>query len=1505
MINQGRIITAVNSCLRQKRNIDFELNKKGVCAGLAGLYIKYALENKTTEFFNILERLSKLPKDYKLGCDPEISDFIIQIEKTFSPGQYSNYQIGQGDIDKVITIDNKPIKNEFNFGLITDAKKWEDILSAVTFNNRGYLILSQSHAISIFYKHDTYFIYDPNSNQKPKEFHSPKEVLQELTKCFRYPKDLYGLSIRVFTKMDAQPVNYPSAKQLRQIAFFNESDKKRILALGDTTYQSTEFAACARDIDTLVYLASNNCMDWNNLTVEYLRPEFNELLLKQPKTEKLKNTLLVSIDLHINIGNTAMVEHLINHYLQIFIANEEQSALKTALQKSFDILHKNNIAVMKKVQNNDYFLHLFDRFGLSNTDQTFTNYNHLKLLGLINSESPPETYERFLKTLSTQQLIAQIQMTAMFNQHYALKLLINQLIKRKINFKDLPSVFDKELLQKINAITLETLFQNGFTVNFDEPELINVCAQRLDKTIFELYIRAYYQQSQQQIGEHIDKNSYESLDLETKIGPVPLINALIILGKNTHIKKAWKNNIKSKIIQSALLEAILSENIDISLFLQQQLAKRQEIIDPDTLDYLYQTAIKEENYTILSVLVQLGFNILNNTKYIKTLFYISLDNNDFSIIENCIVQANHQIRKIVLENALNFNCQTIIKQFRETDPKLFDTLFQDWVKQTDPRTRDNHLAKLNAEADQLSAGTFRLTLVEAEQKEFIKYCFHHKLFKLANALASPITLTNLELKQLLGELIESKNELGVFHLLKNYPDLTQETNLIKALLENNFFKAINGLLNKNITLSDEIYLKIFEAAFIYDNQEVVKTLLAKKKITSTTQFTLPLSEQFKEAIKKGHISILELFINSDVDFGINFKELFICSCEQKQAAVANALLSRDLQLDEKEICDAVKQLFDEPSSASIFEAIYQNAHGRLYSMLLKAKIHHPKSELLRTIRNSIHDPKFQKTALYLSTPPLKKALLERSVENFIKFFNQTTLPVNPDKDTLALLSDPGMTPKILDIIEKKYSLDSLIQKALNQGEWAIIANILACCTKEELSLEIQKQIDCNHKKIIQAYIEAVETHYEKEDLRPHLFTLLQGLSEDPKALHQLAAPYFDLIQETLSSIELKMINNGVNLNGHIYRHALSNKKFYEGLDRIHKIFTACHSTIIESKIDLKDPIENPNIVMQFAQIKALMAEYDIVPDYLTEEHSELLNRLANNPRFKAVCEQELHIFSLMKQYNLGQKSLEISSTQVQLDFKDTVSTLDLALTQAKLPITFVIPEIQFHINSLKRIPKKEELGQPGELNKPNKEEKTIKPVSNEKLLQEDLLKTLKNKAVKGITSYFGHRNATLSYLSYYFDYERGKIRTKHYLNLIKSAKTKEEIYVLQYALFVNSNGKQLKKDVAQALGYTNENSAKSKLKEIIKQSSLSKYSAYLDSIIKSLNSKINSNNPRKTGELFSKEIRALRQLSQPLSPLGKFSMFQPEHAQLKQSLCQWIVSWFGFCENRKENRLSQ
>ncbi len=85
MSPKSRIIDALTLCLKQKSNKDFKLNKSAAYTGLADLYEHYALESNPDQFFEAFEQLCKIPDDYRLGDNPILDNFIIQLEKVFHP----------------------------------------------------------------------------------------------------------------------------------------------------------------------------------------------------------------------------------------------------------------------------------------------------------------------------------------------------------------------------------------------------------------------------------------------------------------------------------------------------------------------------------------------------------------------------------------------------------------------------------------------------------------------------------------------------------------------------------------------------------------------------------------------------------------------------------------------------------------------------------------------------------------------------------------------------------------------------------------------------------------------------------------------------------------------------------------------------------------------------------------------------------------------------------------------------------------------------------------------------------------------------------------------------------------------------------------------------------------------------------------------------------------------------------------------------------------------------
>lgn len=315
---------------------------------------------------------------------------------------------------------------------------------------------------------------------------------------------------------------------------------------------------------------------------------------------------------------------------------------------------------------------------------------------------------------------------------------------------------------------------------------------------------------------------------------------------------------------------------------------------------------------------------------------------------------------------------------------------------------------------------------------------------------------------------------------------------------------------------------------------------------------------------------------------------------------------------------ATKQLFGEQAISDLFETVYLQSYARLYQFLLKSNIEHPRASLLTSIQNPQEDPTYQQTELYLN--PLKRAVKEKNEVVFKALFSQSSLPSTPDNGILTFLKDPVIFSSVLSLFEKKYTLNALISEALKQQEWAVLAHLLEKRKFSDVAAELQQTIQEHGMEIVKAYLDNLETHYEKTDVRPQLFKLLEH--KNAYVLGQLAVHYQEVIGKTLERIELNMLNKQLDLNHQIYRYAFSLQSFNKAMDEVRKIFDQCQKIITEQQIDLEKSINNPELTNFLMQIKTIMAGHNITPNYLDDEHINLLKKLVENPRFKIICEHE-------------------------------------------------------------------------------------------------------------------------------------------------------------------------------------------------------------------------------------------------------------------------------------------
>lgn len=870
MPHQSKIINAINYCLKQNNNLDIEFNVEGVCAGLAGLYVKYSLENNTQAFFSILDQLSKLPGNYKLGDNPTLDKFIIQIEQVFNFGKY-NPQLQQGDLEHILHIKGKPLCNEFNVGLIADQTNWAKILKQISVPDRVYNIVSHNHSVGLSYDKGLYSIYDPNYDQNVKIFVTAQGVIDELKNCFQYSESVFGLSIRAYAHPESIPAVYPEHALLHNIAFDNNTSIQRQSLVKNDTFTSALFASSARDYSTVTWLFENNAIHWDKLTTrEFSSPVFNDLLMKMPPSEEVKKTICKCITSNIYSGNTEGAQKLIQHYSITFASIEETEELQSTIRNAFGSLGKApGVLLMKQEKDYDYFLHLCEHYGF-NADKTIeTNYNHLKLLTLMHKENASK---EFLDSLKPEQLIKQIETAAILNQHNALNTLLKQLKELNITPGEYPSIFAGKLINIIDALTLKKLLNAGFVAN--NIDSLMTALSRKDKTVFELYARSFAAQKSD-IWQDIDSD--KPLDLESKIGPVYLLHALMLVGKYQQIKNSWNDASSVEFTQEMLLTAISLGAYEISMFLKDKLDLKKSTIDNFIINLLINSALMDKNIDMLTILADLNYNILSNKADIEKIILLCSDYDNFSAIEHSFDKASPEIKKIILETSLRHNCQKAVNVCLKQAPELWSNLLNDCIGEPSTPNRDLYLNELN-------------------------------------------------------------NNLEQLELLKIPQDLTQDLGLFNDLIKNKKLNLAAILVSQQTPIDEALRTELLTICFNQGNKNLLTLLLQKGLLTPETKLTSPLSDLIKSAISKGRMQFIEPLINSPLDFKLDLKELILWSFECKKPGIANKLLAKNIALSDEDIRLGIKQLVGEQSLSDFYEKIFQNAYGNLYELLLKNKV---------------------------------------------------------------------------------------------------------------------------------------------------------------------------------------------------------------------------------------------------------------------------------------------------------------------------------------------------------------------------------------------------------------------------------------------------------------------------------------------------------------------------------------------------------------------------------------
>ena len=158
--SHAEIIPRLNDYLRWN-NYPLQLNKGGICNGLASVHAKYKLQGKENEFFKLIEIIVSADKETYKQYDPQtINQFVLDILLSFEP---FNKQLTQHNSMEELSINQKPLKSSFNFSITTSEKNWGEIIKQIDIkDNEVVKVVSTKHAVTLSKENGRYKIYDPN-----------------------------------------------------------------------------------------------------------------------------------------------------------------------------------------------------------------------------------------------------------------------------------------------------------------------------------------------------------------------------------------------------------------------------------------------------------------------------------------------------------------------------------------------------------------------------------------------------------------------------------------------------------------------------------------------------------------------------------------------------------------------------------------------------------------------------------------------------------------------------------------------------------------------------------------------------------------------------------------------------------------------------------------------------------------------------------------------------------------------------------------------------------------------------------------------------------------------------------------------------------------------------------------------------------------------------------------------------------------------------------------------
>lgn len=213
-IRQRRIIDNLNDYFKW-HNLPVEMNKTGICNGLASVYAKFALKGETEQFYKMLQYISG--ETPSLLDQEKVNQFAQDILLSYVP-EFFNKKLNQLNSIESLSINHKPLSSSFDLAITTNDQQWAKIMETMDLQEgEVMLVRSIDHVVSVSRKDRKYIIYDPNYSTGFREFDNEQQLVQELHQAvFEYETGPLGMKVSVVRHPEHPPRAFPNVTELCQ-----------------------------------------------------------------------------------------------------------------------------------------------------------------------------------------------------------------------------------------------------------------------------------------------------------------------------------------------------------------------------------------------------------------------------------------------------------------------------------------------------------------------------------------------------------------------------------------------------------------------------------------------------------------------------------------------------------------------------------------------------------------------------------------------------------------------------------------------------------------------------------------------------------------------------------------------------------------------------------------------------------------------------------------------------------------------------------------------------------------------------------------------------------------------------------------------------------------------------------------------------------------------------------------------------------------------------------------